>query len=141
MIRVRRPTWDARIELAPLLDIVLLLLMFFIYACLLMVRVDLMPMELRTFQSGVGAKPVPAATIAIDLAGVVYLDRTKIKEVDLVKAIQARLQIEPLTVVYLAIADGEGTVDRTSLMLDVWEHLQMAGIDVNLIGKPPKSAP
>ncbi len=126
--------------MAPLLDIVFLLLTFFIYAFLLMVRVDFVPMELRAFESGVAATPVPAATISIDLDGVLFLDRVRVDPAELVPAIRGRLAEEPRTVLYLAIADGIGTIDRTPRLLEVWDELQSAGINVNLVGKPPAKA-
>ncbi len=142
MLRLRRSTWDTRVEMAPLLDIVFLLLTFFIYAFLLMVRVDFVPMELRAFESGVAATPVPAATISIDLDGALFLDRVRVDPPELVPAIKGRLAEEPRTVLYLAIADGIGNVDRTPRLLEVWDELQSAGINVNLVGKPPaKAAP
>ncbi|MDA1106542.1 MAG: biopolymer transporter ExbD [Planctomycetota bacterium] len=124
-------------EMAPLLDIVFLLLTFFIYAFLLMVRVDFVPMQLKAFESGVAATPAPAATISIDLDGTLFLDRVRVETTDLVPAIQGRLAEEPRTVLYLAIADGEGSVDRTPRLLTVWDELQRAGINVNLVGTPP----
>lgn len=124
-----------------MLDIVFLLLTFFIYAFLLMVRIDIVPMELRSFESGVTATPSPAATISIDLDGGLFLDRVSLTAEDLVPAIRGRLVEEPRTVLYLAIADGTGSVDRTPTLLEVWSRLQDAGISVNLVGSPPAGTP
>ena len=48
LFRVRRSPAEPRIELAPLIDVMLFLLTFFIYSVMLMERVDLVPMEMRT---------------------------------------------------------------------------------------------
>ncbi len=61
MFRVRRTTHEPRIELAPLIDVMLFLLTFFIYPVMVTERVDLIPMELRTYRSGTAAKPAAAA--------------------------------------------------------------------------------
>ncbi len=69
MFRIRRQKHEPRIELAPLIDVMLFLLTFFIYQVMVTERVDLIPMELRAYRSGTAARPAPAATISIDLAG------------------------------------------------------------------------
>jgi biopolymer transport protein ExbD len=45
MFRIRRVPHEPRIELAPLIDVMLFLLTFFIYSVMMMERVDLVPME------------------------------------------------------------------------------------------------
>jgi hypothetical protein len=48
------------------------------------------------------------------------------------------------TIVYLAIADGSGTVDRAPLLQDLWDRLRTLNITVNLVGRPsmtPKTEP
>jgi hypothetical protein len=37
--------------------------------------------------------------------------------------------------VYIAVADGEGTVDRAPILQDVWERLRGSGLSVNLVGR------
>ena len=71
MRRMRREPPEARIELNPLIDLMTFLLTFFIYAVVMMVRVDMVPMELKQFASG---KPA-IVDVMIDqhtLAPVVY---------------------------------------------------------------------
>ena len=36
----------------------------------------------------------------------------------------------------LAMADGEGTVDRGPRLTEIWDRLHKAGLDINLVGKP-----
>ena len=52
MLRIRRNTHDFRIEIMPLIDVIFLLLTFFIYAMVLMVRAELLPVEMHAFASG-----------------------------------------------------------------------------------------
>ncbi|MEN9669490.1 MAG: hypothetical protein RLZZ386_1397, partial [Planctomycetota bacterium] len=56
-MRIRRTTHEPRIELIPLIDVMMFLLSFFIYSQALAVRISVVPMELRKFQSAQAAKP------------------------------------------------------------------------------------
>jgi biopolymer transport protein ExbD len=140
MFRIRRTAHEPRIELAPMIDVMLFLLTFFIYSVMMMERVDLVPMEMRTYRSGQAATPAPAATISVDLDGRLYLDRRAVS-LESIAAELARMRDEaPDLVVYLALADGESTVDRSALLLDVWDRLQPGGFNVNIVGKKRRGA-
>ncbi len=119
-----------------MIDVIFLLLVFFIYAMVLMTRVDLVPMELHSFETGQPAEPAPAATISIDLDGGVFLDRTQVELEALPDLILERVTLDPETVVYLAVAEGQGSVDRAPLLQDVWDRLRPTGITINLVGRP-----
>jgi biopolymer transport protein ExbD len=140
MFRIRRAVHDPRIELAPLIDVMLFLLTFFIYSVMMMERVDLVPMEMRTYRSGRAATPAPAATISVDLDGRLHLDRIPVG-LDALAGELERMRAEaPDLVVYLALADGESSVDRSALLLDVWDRLQPGGFNVNIVGKKRRGA-
>ncbi|MCE2882320.1 MAG: biopolymer transporter ExbD [Planctomycetaceae bacterium] len=145
MFRIRRATHEPRIELAPMIDVMLFLLTFFIYSVMLMERVDLVPMDLRAYQSGKPAKPAPATTISVDLDGRLFLDRAPVAIDELVEKLEQARAAAPDLVVYLALADGAGEVDRSQLLLDVWDRLQPAKFNVSLVGRqrrlPAKSNP
>ena len=142
MFRVRRTKHEPRIELAPLIDVMLFLLTFFIYQVMVTERVDLVPMELRTFRSGTAAKPAPAATISIDLDGGLYLDRVPVALDELVTRLEPMRTTSPDLTVYLALADGASKVDRSALLLDIWDRLQPAKFNVQIVGRrnPSSSA-
>ena len=135
MFRVRRATSEPRIELAPLLDVMLFLLTFFIYSVMLMERVDLVPMELRSYRSGQAAEPAPAATISVDLEGRLFLDRVPVALDQLASKLDEARLVAPDLVVYLAFADGSGAVDRSQLLLDIWDRLQPGKFNLNIVGK------
>ena len=140
MTSFRKSQLEPRIEITPMIDVIFLLLVFFIYAMVLMARVDLVPMELQTFETGQPAEPAPAATISIGLDGLVYLDRTPIEIEVLADAIRERTAKDPATVVYLAVADGQGAVDRAPILQTVWDRLRPTGITINLVGRPGDAA-
>ncbi|MAJ47238.1 MAG: hypothetical protein CBC35_08285 [Planctomycetes bacterium TMED75] len=133
---IRRSNHEFRVELTPMIDVIFLLLVFFIYAMVLMVRVDLVPMELQSFQTGEPAEPAPAATISIDLDGNIFLDRTPIDLDELANSVKERTIIDPATVVYLAVAEGPSKTDRAPVLQDVWDRLRPTGVTINLVGRP-----
>jgi biopolymer transport protein ExbD len=139
MRRMRREPPEARIELNPLIDLMTFLLTFFIYAVVMMVRVDMVPMELKQFASGKPAKPLPAATISLDLNGAIYFNKDKVTIDEVAEKVKAAKQADPTTIVYLAVANGQGTMDRAPLMQDLWDRLKDLGVAVNLVGKPKES--
>ncbi|MFO0875252.1 MAG: biopolymer transporter ExbD [Phycisphaerales bacterium] len=136
MLRLRRTAPELRIEMTPMIDVIFLLLTFFIYAMILMVRAELLPMKLRQFKAAEPAKPQPAAVVSIALDGSLWLDRDPIDLGTLLPRLQARKLADPATVLYLAVADGESTVDRAPLLQDIWDVLKDAGMDINLVGRP-----
>ena len=135
MFRVRRQKHEPRIELAPLIDVMLFLLTFFIYQVMVTERVDLIPMELRAYRSGTAARPAPAATISIDLAGELFLDRVPVALDELVAKLDPMRTAAPDLVVYVALADGVSQVDRSALLLDIWDRLQPGKFNVSIVGR------
>lgn len=136
MRRLRRTPIHPRIELIPLIDVMTFLLTYFIFATATLMRVDLVPMQLRSYQSGKAATPAPAVTISVDLEGRVFVDKEQVKVDELAPKIKARVDKDRKTVVYLAIADGQGKVDRAPLMQDVYDRLRTLNITVNMVGRP-----
>jgi len=135
MFRIRRQKHEPRIELAPLIDVMLFLLTFFIYQVMVTERVDLIPMELRAYRSGNAAKPAPAATISIDLDGQLFLDRVPVALDELVSKLEPMRVTSPDLVVYVALADGASQVDRSALLLDIWDRLQPGKFNVSIVGR------
>lgn len=135
MFRIRRQKHEPRIELAPLIDVMLFLLTFFIYQVMVTERVDLIPMELRAYRSGTAAKPAPAATISIDLDGQLFLDRVPVALDELVSKLEPMRTTSPELVVYVALADGASQVDRSALLLDIWDRLQPGKFNVSIVGR------
>lgn len=141
MISIRRSSTEPRIELTPMIDVIFLLLTFFIYSMVLMVRVDLLPLELKQFASGTPAESVPASTISIDLAGSLYLDREPVRMDQVLPRLQTVMQAEPDTQIYLAVEDGQGSVDRAPLLQDLWDLLKNTGFEIHFVGRPADDVP
>ena len=132
---------EARIELNPLIDLMTFLLTFFIYAVVMMVRVDMVPMELKRFSTGQPAKPAPAATISLDIEGLVYFNKEKITVEEVAPRVKAARDADPTTIVYLAVDHGQGKIDRAPILQDLWDRLKDLGVAVNFVGKPSDGKP
>jgi biopolymer transport protein ExbD len=141
MRRIRREPPEARIELNPLIDLMTFLLTFFIYAVVMMVRVDMVPMELKRFSTGQPAKPAPAATISLDIEGLVYFNKEKITVEEVAARVKAAREADPTTIVYLAVDHGQGKIDRAPILQDLWDRLKDLGVAVNFVGKPSDGKP
>jgi biopolymer transport protein ExbD len=136
-LSLRRTDHDARMEIMPLIDVIFLLLTFFIYAMVLMVRPELVPMEMREFASGVADQPAPAMTISIDADGMVYLDREPITLEQILPRLEEAVAADAATVIYIA-ADERGTTDRLPVFFDLYDRLANAGLDIRLFSAPPE---
>lgn len=70
MRRVRRSSaGEIRLELTPLIDVVFLLLTFFIFALVLMVRADVLGITLPELSAGAPARPSDAVELVIEADG------------------------------------------------------------------------
>lgn len=120
----------------PLIDVIFLLLTFFIYAMVLMVRVDVLPVPLASFTAGEAAEPRPVAAITIDLDGQLFVNREPVALDEVLPALQAIREAEPQTAIYLALESGEGRVDRAPLLQQLWDRLKDAGMEIAFVGAP-----
>jgi biopolymer transport protein ExbD len=140
-MRLRRITTpEPRIELIPLIDVMMFLVAFFVYAFVLIVRIEVVPMQLQRYVSGREATPVPALTISIDLQGMIHLDRQPIEMDQVLPRLQAARAADQRTVIYLALADGSGTIDRAPMLTALWDRLKDAGLEINFVGRPTDAA-
>lgn len=135
MLTLRRSQHEVRMEIMPLIDVIFLLLTFFIYAMVLMVRAELLPVQMQEFASGTPAMPAPAVTLSLDMKGDLYLDRQLITLDEVVERLEVALAENPETVIYLA-ADERGENDRLPLFLKLYDRLAHAGLDIKLVGRP-----
>ncbi len=134
MLRLRRAEPDMRIEMMPLIDVIFLILTFFVYAMVLMVRVDMLPVPLESYGSGEAADPDPAIAVTLRLDGSVFVGQDQTGPEGMLEAITAAQADAPDTVVYLVLEAGDGTTDRGPLLTTVWDQLHRAGIDIKLVG-------
>ena len=120
----------------PLIDVIFLILTFFIYAMVLMVQIDVMPVPMESYVSGESAEPVPATSITIDLDGSIYVGQEPTDLASVPDQIEAIHATNPDTTIYLVMAAGEGTLDRGPILTSLWDHLRESGVKINLVGQP-----
>jgi biopolymer transport protein ExbD len=132
---IRRPAYETRIEIMPLIDVIFLLLTFFIYAMVLMVRAELLPVEMHAFASGEPAKVPPAVAITIDRNGSLFFNREQIAMSTVLDRLKAVRDADPETVIYVA-AEATGATDRLPTFLDLYDQLAHAGLNIKLVGSP-----
>ena len=135
MLSLRRPQHEARVEIMPLIDVIFLLLTFFIYAMVLMVRAELLPAKMQVFESGEPATVRPAVAITIDAGGAIYLNREPLALNEVLSRLAQEKADDPETIVYIA-AEKEGSLDRLPVFLGLYDRLSQAGLDIRLVGSP-----
>ncbi|MCC7387172.1 MAG: biopolymer transporter ExbD [Phycisphaerales bacterium] len=133
MRRVRRTSPEVRLEMAPLIDVVFLLLTFFVFAMLLMVRAQVLDVTLPTLGSGEPAQDTGAVTITLDAEGGVFVDEAPTGREGLIEAVRARLEARPGAKISLAADTGCPSGD----LLAVIDELSKAGYgSFQLFGRP-----
>ena len=137
MRTVRRHDLAPRVEMLPLIDVVFLLLTFFVYSLVVMVHAQILPVKLSPVPTGQRADPHPIHAITIDHLGQVHLDRQPVALADL----PDRLRALPTTPdgpprLFVALED-RGDVDRGPLVIQVTQALRQAGFDrFTFVGQP-----
>lgn len=163
MRRIRRSSESARVEMTPLIDVVFLLLTFFILSLLVTVRADVLPVQLSPVGTGEAAEPGRITAITIDAGGEFYLDREPVSETELDRRLEelADMPDEQRPRIFIAMEESlrqtepsnvsgsdnaraeptsaelpaEPTADRGPILLRLIERLRRAGLtDVSFIG-------
>jgi biopolymer transport protein ExbD len=136
MLHVRRSTPEPRIELMPLIDVVFLLLTFFLFAMVLMVRAEVLDLNLPTLGSAETAEGGSFITIALDDADAIFVDGEPVSAVELGDAVRARQEANPRARLVIA-ADLEGGRDSLIRLFDVIARERLG--EVMLVGRPKAS--
>jgi|TARA_B100000959_G_scaffold109943_1_gene116001 biopolymer transport protein ExbD len=141
MLRLRRSEPEMTIELMPLIDVIFLILTFFVYAMVMMVRIDMLPVPLESYASGKSPEPNPAVAVTLRLDGNVYVGQELTGLDGLLPAIEKAQANDSELVVYLVLEEGDSTTDRGPLLTATWDRLHRAGIDIQLVGAPSMAPP
>ncbi len=138
MRSLRRTEHDTRVEIMPLIDVVFLLLTFFIYAMVLMIRAEVLPVPFETYISGEAATPKPAVSITIAVDGNIYVGTKVVTLDELIVAVHEKIAEKPETSLYLVMEDGQSIVDRGPLLTGAWDRLRSEKLEVLLVGSANK---
>ena len=139
MLNIRRVNHEARVEIMPLIDVIFLLLTFFIYAMVVMVRADLLPVQMHSFASGEPATVSPAVAISIDRHGDLFLNRERIRLDEILDRLKTIQAADPKTIIYIAV-EADGVTDRLPTFLDLYDRLAHSGLNITLVGSPDDKA-
>ncbi len=121
----------------PLIDVVFLLLTFFIYALVLMVRADLLPIALPELAAGEPAERITPIVILLDQEGALFVNAESAADITDVIAQLTELKREQPDAPVILAADEHGETDRLPLAIELIDKLRMAGIgDFSIMGRP-----
>ncbi len=101
--RVRRMGDDARVELTPMIDVVFLLLTFFVFSIVLMIRADVLDVRLPELTAGENAQRVTPITIAIDEQGTLFVNAEQIAQDQIIARVGALRAESPDSPILLAV--------------------------------------
>lgn len=129
----------------PMIDVIFLLLTFFIYSMVMMVRADVLPVQLVPVRSGTQAQPADIAAVTIDRAGRYYLNREPVSPDELDQRLAELAQRDQPPKLFLAMEEAAGTdaadaggdepVDRGPLLIGLIEQVRAAGLtDFSVVG-------
>ena len=133
---LRRTEHEARVEILPLIDVVFLLLTFFIYAMVLMVRTEILPVPLESYVSGTKAEPRPSISVTLAVDGNIYVGKTIVTLENVASAVIEKQDVKPNSAIYLVVEDGEAVVDRGPLLTGTLDQLRSKGLEIFLVGAP-----
>lgn len=126
---------EPRFELAPLLDVIFLLLTFFLFSQVLMTRVEILPVSLPKFSESTTVETAEVLALTVDAAGALHLNREPVTEAALAEQLKAAGERSPQPRVYLAVDAKMGQIDRAPVMMRIMSMINAAGLkDVAFVG-------
>ena len=129
LIRSNPDDWAPRIEMTPLLDVVFLLLTFFIFSLVLMVQANVLPVTLPKLSAAQPSKDPKIAGITIDADNRIHLNRKPVSDDELRSRLLEFSKQTPPPAVYVALeAEGAG-VDRGPTLVRMIDLLRSSGIE------------
>ena len=138
MIKVRRNIHEPRLEMTPMIDVVFLLLTFFIFSLVLMVRAEVLDVTLPTLSAGDPIAGADAITVAVDEGGSIYIDGEACAPGDVGTRVAEARRGRPEARVMVAADEG----GRSGVLLGVLDALAKAGIaDFSIVGRPKPEEP
>ncbi len=121
--------------MTPLIDVVFLLLTFFIYSFAMMIQAEVLPVKLAAVAAGASTlTDGPVATITVDGNGGLYFDRQPVTAAQLDERLAAMAKQPTRPRLFLAL-EAEGRTDRGPLLILLIQRVQAAGItDFVIVG-------
>jgi len=136
---VRRGEYAARLEMTPLIDVIFLLLTFFIYALLLMVRAEVLPVALSGVAGTGSAGEAVVNVVTVRADGTLAWNREAVADEAVAERMAEAAADPSRPTVYVAMEAG-GQVDRAPTLVRLWAMAHRAGLErVVMVGAPGES--
>lgn len=117
-MKLRRSTSaEPRLEITPLIDVVFLLLTFFVFALVLLVRAEVLDVSLPQLTAGEEAANAQLVTVAIDREGAVFVEGEPVEIAGLAEAVADVREARPEARLVIAV-DEEARSGATLAVVD-----------------------
>lgn len=125
-----------------MIDVIFLLLTFFIYSMVVMVQPQLLPVQLVPVGTGEEGEPGAVQAVTLDASGQLHLNREPISAEALDATLREWAAVDPPPRLFLALEEtGRPTepVDRAPMLIELIERVRAAGIDdFAVVGPSPE---
>lgn len=136
MYKIRHNDLAPRVEMLPLIDVIFLLLTFFIYSLIVMVKAQVLPVELSSVTAGQSTSRTVVNAITIDAQGKLFFNRDPMTMEQLDTVLEKLAREPDAAKLYLAM-QAKGETDRGPVLLKVIEKVRAAGItEFTIVGSP-----
>jgi len=138
MYTIRRNDYTPRVEMLPLIDVIFLLLTFFIYSLIMMVEAQVLPVTLTDIEQGKQTQQAVIQAITINRQGKLFFNREPVEKPQLRIKLRELAADPSSPTLYLAM-EAEGEVDRGPAFVELIEEVRAAGINnFAIVGSPEK---
>ena len=140
MRTLRRNDLSPRVEMVPLIDVIFLLLTFFIYSMAVMVRAEILPVTLTALGSGQRADAAQVHAVTIDSAGQLFYNRKPIAPDELQQTLESLAHAPQPPTLYVAM-QSDGTTDRGPVLIRLIQQVRATGLeDFVIVGQPEEAS-
>lgn len=137
-LKVRRNQFESRFEMTPLLDVIFLLLTFFIYSLMVMVQAEILPIKLPALSASEtkDIRVLDIVGIAISKDGQIMLNKQPVSDAVLDEALAKISKMEKKPAVFVAVDHAPSEIDRGPMFIALIDKLRRYGIkDFNIVGQ------
>ncbi|MEX2216238.1 MAG: biopolymer transporter ExbD [Phycisphaeraceae bacterium] len=145
MVSLRRPDHSPRLELTPLIDVIFLLLTFFIYNLIIAVPMKELPVRIASGTQGTTAGAGDVRWVRIDKQGRLFYREKGTEQAvtgDELDVFFASLSKDPTEPTLFLQIDARGDIDRAPLVVNLFERIRKAGLkNVTFVGQSGQEIP